>query len=116
LPRKTDYWVEATGCTVPQLYITEYEAEDSACANVGKSSLQLLSAWTDGTGWLDVNGTIVGWADWPPEDWLLGNDGPATVIPTPPPPAFLLLSSPDELETRAMLFYVDGAATGPMLL
>jgi hypothetical protein len=71
LPPKpqTDYRVEATGCTAPQLFITEYEPEDSACANVGQSTLQQLSAWTDGTGWLDVNGTIVGWEDWPPEDW-----------------------------------------------
>jgi hypothetical protein len=59
----TTYYVELRGCFQPA--ITESTLEFRPCVADGAviTPPQTLSAWTDGTNWLDWDGSQVGWIE-----------------------------------------------------
>lgn len=69
----TAYRTELRGlCFNPRS--TTYEVEATACTATSSSREQLATPWTDGSWWLDLNGKLIGWSDYPPEeDVLLAN-------------------------------------------
>ena len=67
---QTTFYVESEACAQPQKTVTVHTLESDACGNVGQSDLQVLAAWTDGTWWIDNDGSLVGWTDWPPPGLL----------------------------------------------
>jgi hypothetical protein len=56
----TTWNLELRGCFQPA--ITELEVEFRPCGS-GSPPAQTLSAWTDGTNWLDLDGSEVGWIE-----------------------------------------------------
>ena len=55
----TTWNLELRGCFQPA--ITELEIEFRPCAVAGLP--ETYSAWTDGTNWLDFDGSEVGWIE-----------------------------------------------------
>lgn len=61
--------IEQRGCFTPG--VTESMVEYKPCGQLPDAAI--YSAWTDGTNWRDLDGTIVGWIEadgtlYPPAD------------------------------------------------
>jgi hypothetical protein len=69
----TTYTIEAKGCFQPR-QITWTREANACTAKAGYVEFG-GSAWTDGTNWIDFDGSIVGWIEadgssFPPQDVL----------------------------------------------
>lgn len=66
------YRIEAQFCHQPRA--TTYEIEDSACMSAAASFTGPNTPWADGSWWVDHDGRLVGWGDFPsPEEVVLAN-------------------------------------------
>lgn len=45
---------------------TTLEQRESGRCATPQAVVEPASAWSDGTNWIDQDGTEVGWVDWPP--------------------------------------------------
>lgn len=61
----TVYRVELETCFNPR--VTAWAVESNACTAVASSVAQLATPWTDGSWWIDYDGKLVGWSDYPPQ-------------------------------------------------
>jgi hypothetical protein len=78
----TTYTIEVKGCFQPRQIVYTLEANACGAADPGTPGVDpppppssTLSAWTDGTNWIDFDGSIVGWIEadgslFPPADVL----------------------------------------------
>lgn len=57
----TLYQIEAEGCFQPRTLT--YTREANACSAIRGYVEGRQSAWTDGTNWLDFDGSVVGWIE-----------------------------------------------------
>ena len=57
----TTYSIEAKGCFQPRQ--TTYTKEANACDAKAGYEEGTFSAWTDGTHWIDFDGSLVGWIE-----------------------------------------------------
>lgn len=66
----TTYRLEASQCLV-RTTVTEYTTESTVCTSAADVILQPGTPWTDGSWWIDHDGLLTGWADYPSADEVL---------------------------------------------